>query len=81
MTSSTDKRRTSFDLTGEEMAALRELAAALGYMTTRGPGAGQIGSITAMLARLARTYDERPKDTALRFEEILQVQHSQGGRE
>ncbi|MDP9380749.1 MAG: hypothetical protein M3Q29_11495 [Chloroflexota bacterium] len=55
-----DKPRTSFAVTSEEMDSLRNLAASLRYYTTRGPGAGQIGNITALLSALAAAYARQP---------------------
>ena len=48
--------RTSFNISREEMAALRELAADFGLYTTRGPNAGETGNITLLLRRLATSY-------------------------
>ena len=50
------KPRTSFDVTREDMAALRALAAELGLVISRGPGAGELGNITQLLTRLAAAY-------------------------
>ena len=53
--------RTSFDVTREEMAALRALAAELGFFIRRGPGTGELGNITQLLAHLAAAYRRDPK--------------------
>ncbi len=53
-----DKPRTSLDLTRDEMRVLRALAADLGSFVRRGPGAGEVGNITDLLRRLARSYED-----------------------
>ncbi len=55
--------RTTFNISREEMAALRELAADLGLYTVRGPNAGEIGNITQLLRRLAGTYRQDREQT------------------
>ena len=63
-----DRPRTSFDVTREDMAALRALAASLGYFVNRGPGAGELGNITRLLGALAAAYrrDQDGTTAALR---------------
>lgn len=48
--------RTTFNISREEMVALRALAADLGLYTARGPSAGEIGNITQLLRQLAGAY-------------------------
>ena len=58
------KPRTSFDITREDMASLRALAATLGLFISRGPGAGELGNITQLLTRLAVAYRHDPAGTS-----------------
>lgn len=51
-----ERPRTSFNISRDDMDALRELAARLGLRTTRGAGAGQLGNITALLQGVAAAY-------------------------
>lgn len=51
-----ERPRTSFNITREDMGSLRELAAQLGFYTTRGAGAGHLGNITALLQGVATAY-------------------------
>jgi hypothetical protein len=60
----TDRPRTSFDLTRDEMRLLRSLAADLGSLVRRGPGAGELGNITDLLRRLTVAYERDPTATA-----------------
>lgn len=60
----TDRPRTSFDLTRDEMRLLRALAADLGSFVRRGPGAGELGNITDLLRRLTVAYERDPAATA-----------------
>ena len=53
-----DTPRTTFNISREDMAALRALAADLGLYTERGPGAGEIGNITQLLRQLAGAYHQ-----------------------
>lgn len=41
--------------------SLRDLAASLNFYTSRGPGAGEIGNIKAMLDKLAQVYEHSPE--------------------
>lgn len=45
--------RTSLNVSAEEMITLRDVAAALGYYTTRGPEAGRRGNVTELMRALA----------------------------
>ena len=60
----TDRPRTSFDLTRDEMRLLRALAADLGSFVRRGPGAGEVGNITDLLRRLTVAYERDQHLTA-----------------
>ncbi|HET8630121.1 MAG TPA: hypothetical protein VFL91_22085 [Thermomicrobiales bacterium] len=66
-----NKPRTTFDISREDMASLRELAAALGLFTSRGPMAGQIGNITALLTRLARAQRRDPQRAVATLADLL----------
>ncbi len=66
-----DKPRTSFAVTAEEMVSLRELAASLGFYTSRGPGAGTIGNITALLSAIAEAHRQDPKSVAAMMRGLL----------
>jgi hypothetical protein len=50
----TTMSRTSYDLTRDEAERLREIAGDLGFMQSRGAGAGVIPSVTALLRALGR---------------------------
>lgn len=63
--------RTSLNVTGEQMAALRDLAASLGLVITRGPGAGEIGNVSALMARLAESHRAAPTATHEAISEII----------
>ena len=65
------KPRTSFDITREDMASLRALAASLGLYISRGPGAGELGNITQLLTRLAVAYRHDPADTAIVLQRLF----------
>ncbi len=47
-------------LTRDEMTALRSLALAFGLTVPKGPGAGELGNVRALLASFARAYQEDP---------------------
>ncbi len=66
------KPRTSFDITREDMAALRALAAELGLFIRRGPGAGQLGNITQLLTRLAAAYRHDRARTAAALRGLIE---------
>jgi hypothetical protein len=65
------KPRTSFDITREDMASLRALAASLGLFISRGPGAGELGNITQLLTRLAVAYRSDPAGTAIVLQRLF----------
>ena len=65
------KPRTSFDITREDMASLRELAATLGLFISRGPGAGELGNITQLLTRLAVAYRHDPAGTSAMLQRLF----------
>lgn len=48
------KRHTTLLMTQEDQARLEYIARKLGYLQTRGPGAGQLGSISALVCAVAR---------------------------
>ena len=48
-----EKDTTSYFLTNEDAATLRQVAATLGITISRGPGTGEIGSIRDLNHRLA----------------------------
>lgn len=43
-----------------QTAAMREIAAVLGHTVTRGPGAGELGSVGSLFKALADAYAEQP---------------------
>lgn len=47
------KHHTSIELCLGDAAALRRIAAAHGYLQTRGAGAGQLGSVSQLLQAIA----------------------------
>jgi hypothetical protein len=63
--------RTSLYVTPAERRALRELAAALGLTVSRGPGAGELGSVAALASRLAAAYARDPAGTRERVAALL----------
>jgi hypothetical protein len=65
------KPRTSFDITRDDMASLRALAASLGLFISRGPGAGELGNITQLLTRLAVAYRHDPEGTSVMLQRLF----------
>jgi len=63
--------RTSLNVTAAEMAALRDLALALGLRTTRGPDAGRAGNVTALMAALAAAHRAAPARVAAALAALL----------
>lgn len=61
--------RTSYELEAQHAEALRNLAAALGFVQTRGAGAGKLGNISAMLRALAEA-DHTKTVAALRLLDV-----------
>ena len=49
---------------------LRDLAASLGYLITRGPGTGEIGNSKALLEKLSEAYVQSPERVKLVIEQI-----------
>jgi hypothetical protein len=52
--------RSSVYVDADELRALRRLAADIGATQTRGAGAGELGSLSALLRTLARAYTADP---------------------
>ena len=75
-----DKPRTSLDLNRDEMRALRALAADLGSLVRRGPGAGEVGNITDLFRRLAVAYTADPGATAAALRALLPVDDARDQR-
>ena len=58
LTANDEKRRRemakiTLELNNDDLAAFRDVAEELGYVNTRGPGAGQLPNVSAMLRDLA----------------------------
>ncbi len=49
-----DSKHTTLLLTEEDKSVLRSLAQRYGYKQTRGAGAGELGSISALMKGIAR---------------------------
>ena len=73
-----ERPRTSFNISREDMEALRELAARLGLYTTRGAGAGQLGNITALLQGVAAAYRQDAATTIGVLETLLKGTELEG---
>lgn len=69
----TEKSNILFDK--ESASALRELAASLGMCITRGPGAGKIGNIKALLVQLADAYQQDRNTVKSAMERIIMLLH------
>ncbi len=73
-----ERPRTSFNISRDDMDALRELAARLGLHTTRGAGAGQLGNITALLQGIAEMYRRDAMRTVTMLATLLEESGLEG---
>ncbi|MGN6700753.1 MAG: hypothetical protein ACTHMR_21555 [Thermomicrobiales bacterium] len=70
--------RTSLNVSEEEMAILRDIAATLGYYTTRGPGAGRRGNVTMLMRALAEAGKQNQAFTVATLAGLLQSRLGDG---
>lgn len=62
---------TSLYLSAERQSALRALAGEIGLMNERGPAAGRLGSVSALMTALADAALSRPAETRLAIAKLL----------
>lgn len=73
-------RTTEVRLDAATATTLREIAAAFGYVTTRGTGAGESGNPAALLDVLALCWKQQPDETARQLAEMIAGLARRAGR-